>query len=141
VVRSSGTIVSANISLGYDASESKVELLLIEAPKRSGLEEPYAHVIELSDYTVVYRISGLLKDVKRLVTSRSRLHIESMNTLRDAGIEVMPPSVMIQGPIPSEERIMPKRFASSEFTAKEDKPLPEARIDKAGVLTAGLFFR
>lgn len=107
-------------------------MLLVEAAKRTGLEEPYVHVMELGDYTVVYRISGLLKDVKRLVTSRSRLRIESMNTLHDAGIEVMSPSVMMQRPIPSEERIMPKRFASSEFTAKEDKPLPEARIfDKA----------
>lgn len=65
-----------------------------------------------------------------------------MNTLHDAGIEVMSPSVMMQRPIPSEERIMPKRFTSNEFRAKEDKPLPEARIfDKAGVLTVGLVFR
>ncbi len=132
VVRSSGTIISANISLGYDASESKVEALLTEAAKRAGLDDPFVHVMDLGDYTVSYRVSGFLEDTKRLFTARSRLRIESMNTLHDAGIEVMSPAVMMQRPIPSEERIMPKRYASSRLSVDEDKPLPEEKIfDKA----------
>lgn len=132
VVRSSGTIVSANISLGYDANESRVEGLLIEAAKKAGLEEPFVHVVDLGDYTVSYRVSGFLEDIKRLVTARSRLRIESMNTLHDAGIEVMSPAVMMQRPIPSETRIMPERGESSPLPPLTDKPLPEERIfDKA----------
>ncbi len=132
VVRSSGTIISANVSLGYDASESKVELLLVQAAKRAGLEDPFVHVLELGDYTVKYRIAGFLEDIKRLVTARSRLHIESLNTLHDAGIEVMSPSVMMQRPIPSEERIMPDKVVASRIASSHEKPLPESRIfDKA----------
>ena len=55
-----------------------------------------------------------------------------MNTLHDAGIEVMSPAVMMQRPIPSEERIMPKKFASSKISTDREKPLPESKIfDKA----------
>lgn len=132
VVRSSGTIVSANISLGYDASESKVEALLIEAAKKTGLAEPFVHVVDLGDYTVSYRVSGFLEDIKRLVTARSRLRIESMNTLHNAGIEVMSPAVMMQRPIPAEERIMPQKVVASRWQQAEGQSLPEDRIfDKA----------
>ncbi len=132
VVRSSGTIISAHVALGYDASESKVETLLIAAAKKAGLEDPFVQVLELGDYTVKYRIAGFLADIKRMVTARSRLHIESLNTLHEAGIEVMSPAVMMQRPIPSEERIMPQRNVSSPLTSREEKPLPESRIfDKA----------
>ena len=41
VVGSSGTIVSAKVSLGYDTSQSRVEGLLKEAAKRAGLGEPF----------------------------------------------------------------------------------------------------
>lgn len=132
VVRSSGTIVSANIPLDYDASESRVEGLLVEAAKKAGLEDPFVHVVDLGDYTVSYRVSGFLADIKRLVTARSRLRIESMNTLHAAGIEVMSPAVMMQRPIPSETRIMPEHGETSPLQPLTDKPLPEERIfDKA----------
>lgn len=132
VVRSSGTIVSAEVSLGYDTSESKVESLLIEAAKRAGLEEPFVHVIKLGDFTVVYRVSGFLKDIKGLMTMQSRLRIEAMNTLHEADVEVMSPSVMMQRPIPSEERIMPDAYASSRLRRQRGDSLPEEKIfDKA----------
>ena len=132
VVRSSGTIVSATVSLGYDTSESKVEALLIEAAKRAGLKEPFVHVQDLGDFTVVYRISGFLEDIKGLMTARSRLRIEAMNTLHEADVEVMSPSVMMQRPIPPETRIMPESFASSRLRTPNEKPLPESLIfDKA----------
>lgn len=70
VVRSSGTIVSANIYLGYDASDSRLEGLLVEAAKKAGLEDPFVHAVDLGDYTVGYRMSGFLEDIKRLATAR-----------------------------------------------------------------------
>lgn len=131
VVRSSGTIVSALISLGYDVSESKVEALLIEAAKRVGLEEPFVHVLELGDFSVQYRIAGFLEDIKRLVTARSQLRIEAMNTLHDADIEILSPTAMMQRPI-GDRRILPQKVVASAISIKDDKPLPEERIfDKA----------
>ena len=33
--------------------------LLIEAAEKSGLEEPFVHIIEIGNYSITYRISGL----------------------------------------------------------------------------------
>lgn len=57
-IRSSGTIVSITLSLGYDVHRSQVETLLARAAQASGLEEPFVHILELGNYAVTYRISG-----------------------------------------------------------------------------------
>lgn len=132
VVRSSGTIVSANISLGYDVRHDEVETYLKRAAEAAGLDEPFVQVLELGDFTVVYRIAGFLKDTKGLVTARSRIRVEAMNTLHEAGIEIMSPSVMMQRPISSEERIMPKGHGYRKMAKKRDAVLVEEKIfDKA----------
>lgn len=132
VVRSSGTIVSATVSLGYDTSQSRVETLLKEAAKRTGLGEPFVQVLDLGDYSVNYRVAGFLEEVKGLVTARSNLRIEILNTLHKADIEIMSPSVMMQRPIPSGERLMPNREISSRIDAGGKQALPEEIIfDKA----------
>ena len=132
VVRSSGTIVSANVSLGYDTSQSRVEGLLKEAARRIGLGEPFVQIVDLGDLTVNYRVAGFLEDVKGLVTARSNLRVEVLNTLHNADIEVMSPSVMMQRPIPAGERIMPRREISSRINVDGGQSLPEEIIfDKA----------
>lgn len=132
VVRSSGTIVSANVSLGYDTSQSRVEGLLKEAARQIGLGEPFVQIVDLGDFTVNYRVAGFLEDVKGLVTARSNLRVEVLNTLHNADIEVMSPSVMMQRPIPAGERIMPRREISSRINVDGGQSLPEEIIfDKA----------
>jgi len=128
VVRSSGTIVSANVSLGYDTSQSRVEGLLKEAARRIGLGEPFVQIVDLGDFTVNYRVAGFLEDVKGLVTARSNLRVEVLNTLHNADIEVMSPSVMMQRPIPAGERIMPRREISSRINVDGGQSLPEEII-------------
>ena len=131
-MRSSGTIVSATVSLGYDTSQSRVETLLKEAAKRTGLGEPFVQVLDLGDYSVNYRVAGFLEEVKGLVTARSNLRVEILNTLHKADIEIMSPSVMMQRPIPSGERLMPSRGISSRIDAGGKQALPEEIIfDKA----------
>lgn len=132
VVRSSGTIVSANVSLGYDTSQSRVEGLLKEAARQIGLGEPFVQIVDLGDLTVNYRVAGFLEDVKGLVTARSNLRVEVLNTLHNADIEVMSPSVMMQRPIPAGERIMPRREISSRINVDVGQSLLEEIIfDKA----------
>jgi len=128
VVRSSGTIVSANVSLGYDTSQSRVEGLLKEAARRIGLGEPFVQIVDLGDFTVNYRVAGFLEDVKGLVTARSNLRVEVLNTLHNADIEVMSPSVMMQRPIPAGERIMPRREISSRINVDVGQSLLEEII-------------
>jgi small-conductance mechanosensitive channel len=64
VVRSSGTIVSVSLSLGYDVHHAKVEPLLLEAARKADLEEPFVRVLDLGNFSVTYRISGFLADIK-----------------------------------------------------------------------------
>jgi len=75
VVRSSGTIVDATVSLGFDIPHGKVEALLMNAAKQTELEDPFVQVLELGDFSVTYRVAGLLEDTKRLLTFRSRLRV------------------------------------------------------------------
>ncbi|MCA9450059.1 MAG: mechanosensitive ion channel family protein, partial [Candidatus Omnitrophica bacterium] len=44
VIRSSGTIVSATVSLGYDVPRMDIESCLLEAAQQTGLEEPFVQV-------------------------------------------------------------------------------------------------
>ena len=75
VIRSSGTIISAEVSLGYDIPRTKIESLLIEAALAVQLEEPFVLVTELGDFAVTYRISGLFPKVKHILSTRSALHV------------------------------------------------------------------
>ncbi|NCB47003.1 mechanosensitive ion channel, partial [bacterium] len=68
-IRSSGTIISASLSLGYDLDHTRIEPLLMEAAKSSGLSEPFVHILELGNFSVTYRVSGLLEDPKRLISA------------------------------------------------------------------------
>ena len=45
-IRSSGTIISATLSLGYDIDHSRVDRLLTEAARTCGLQEPFVHIME-----------------------------------------------------------------------------------------------
>ena len=78
----SGAIVSVSLSLGYDVHHTQVERLMIDAAEQSGLTEPFVHITELGDYSVTYQISGVLEDIKALITARSRLYHFVLDVLR-----------------------------------------------------------
>lgn len=98
VVRASGAIISVDLSLGYELHHSVVEKHLLSAAERCQLEEPFVQVTALGDFSVTYRIAGLLKDVKSMLTARSNLHKAVMDCLHEAGIEIVSPSFMNQRP-------------------------------------------
>jgi len=109
-IRSSGTIISVSLSLGYDIDHSRVETLLLEAAEKSGLEEPFVHILELGNYAITYRISGILPDSKRLITARSRLHQHVLDILHRQDIEIMSPAYMNQRRIGVDEKAVPTRI-------------------------------
>ncbi|MCA9663662.1 MAG: mechanosensitive ion channel, partial [Myxococcales bacterium] len=63
VVRASGTILSANVSLGYDVAHPRAEKLMLEAAEAAGLRDGFVHITELGDHAVSYRVAGLLTEV------------------------------------------------------------------------------
>ncbi|MEX1024893.1 MAG: mechanosensitive ion channel family protein [Planctomycetota bacterium] len=102
VIRTSGTVLSADVSLGYDVSRLDVERHLLEAAESAGLEEPFVQLLELGDFSVVYRVAGLQRDVGRLISARSELREAMVDHLHAGGIEIVSPSFMNQRRLDSE---------------------------------------
>ena len=94
VILSSGTIMTANVSLGYDHSWQEIETLLIKAALDIGLEDPFVQVLELGDFSITYQINGLLTDVKQIITTRSVLRKAMLDSLHGANIEIVSPTFM-----------------------------------------------
>ncbi len=120
VIRSSGTIVSATVSLGYDTSHQIIEKLLLEAALAANLSDPFVHVLELGDYSVTYRVSGFLGEVNHLLTTRSRLRAKMLTTLHEARIEVVSPSFMNQRQMDNAIRVLPNKKLAPYPTADEE---------------------
>lgn len=106
-IRSSGTIVSITLSLGYDVHNTQVEALLVRAAQESGLEDPFVHILELGNYSVSYRVSGFLAEVKWLITARSNLSRSVLDILHKNGIEIMSPAYMNQRRLPEDRKVIP----------------------------------
>ena len=94
VVRASGSIITGEVSLGYDVSHKTVSAVLRKAAEDSGLSDCFVHVRELGDYSVTYRVAGLLEDIHSLISARAKLLSSMMDALHDAGIEIVSPGFM-----------------------------------------------
>ena len=128
-VLNSGTIISITLSLGFDLHHSQVEPLLIEAAEQSGLEEPFVHILEIGNDAITYRISGLLTDVKGLITARSNLSRHVLDTLHGKGIEIMSPTYMNQRPMGEDKKVIPPAF--TEGSPDTSAAAEEIAFDKA----------
>lgn len=94
VMRNSGTLLSVELSLGYDVSRDKIEPLLIEAATVTGLESPFVQIRRLGDFSVTYAVVGLLKEVNQLLAKRRELRARTIDALHAANIEIVSPSFM-----------------------------------------------
>jgi small-conductance mechanosensitive channel len=133
VVRASGTIVSATVSLGYDNPHSVIEPLLVKAARRAGLEEPFVQIMELNDFSVTYRVAGFLAEAKQILTARSNLRAMMLDILHDANIEIVSPTFMYQRQTGGEARSLPRQPRSywQPTPHAEDKIPEELIFDKA----------
>ncbi|MEE4165522.1 MAG: mechanosensitive ion channel domain-containing protein [Desulfocapsaceae bacterium] len=132
-IRSSGTIISASLSLGYDVDHTQVESLLLEASRTCGLEEPFVHIMELGNFSVTYRVSGFLEESKRLISVRSSLYGCVLDTLHSKGIEIMSPSFMTQRQLRDGEKLIPSVpvVAVSESPASSAEKLAFDKAERA----------
>ena len=128
VTRASGAIVSVDISLGYDIHHSVIEKHLLFAAENAGLTEPFVQVVGLGDFSVSYRIAGLLTEVKSLLSARSRLHKAVLDSLHNADIEIVSPGFINQRPQPDGLKMIAK---SPHQTQQEDSSPEDVIFDKA----------
>jgi len=94
VIRSSGTFITAEVSLGYDVPRTKVESLLINAAEAAKLEDAFVLIIKLGDYSITYRVAGLLTKVKHVISTQSQLQAMMLDKLHEGGVEIVSPSFM-----------------------------------------------
>ncbi len=134
-VRSSGTIVSATVSLGYDVPRARIEELLLEAARNVKLEDPFVTTQELGDFSVTYRIAGLLAEVKSLISARSRLRGAMLDSLHGGGIEIVSPLFHNQRKLEPDQvfipKVEPKRVASVEESAAVPEEILFDKADQA----------
>ncbi len=131
VLHSSGTIVSTTLSLGYDVSHCTVEPLLVQAAKDAELQEPFVHLTQLGDFSVTYRVAGLLAKTKHLLTTRSKLRRLVLDSLHAAGIEICSPTFMNQRVLPSGEPILPEETPGPSCRLDDQRPPEDMIFDKA----------
>ena len=131
VIRSSGTAVSAEVSLGYDIPHGDIEAALLESAGAAGLEEPFVHVLTLGDFSVTYRVAGILSDVKHLISVRSRLRIKMLDKLHEKGIEIVSPTFMNTRAVSEKKSIIPEMLAAQVKAVVEETLPEEILFDKA----------
>lgn len=132
-IRTSGTVLSTKVGLGYDVPRRDVERVLLDAAEQAGLEQSFVQITELGDFAVTYRCAGLLTDVKRLITVRSQLNGAVLDGCHEAGIEIVSPAFMNQRQV-NDVRFIPRRGRSDddEVTDVAVGDPPEAMLfDKA----------
>jgi len=136
VVRASGTVVSAEVSLGYDVDRRDIEAALLIAIEAAELENGFVQIRNLGDFSVNYRASGWLKEAGLLVSARSRLRGKILDALHEAGIEIVSPNFMNQRPLPPELKFIPKRRHQAQPDDDKTGHAEEILFNKAEVASA-----
>ena len=129
VVRASGTIIQAEVSLGYDVSHSRATEILCDAAAHAGLKDGFVQVRELGDFSVTYRVAGLLEDVTSLISARSKLRAAMLDALHAAKVEIVSPNFMNTRALGENHKVIP---APSRKAAPQVQALAEQlAFDKA----------
>lgn len=121
VTRSTGTFISVEVGLGYDVNRKKIEKALLEGARNAGLEDPYVLITTIGDFTVGYKVHGLLKKVESLITAKSRLAGEVIDALHDAKIEIVSPNFMNQRQV-GDTVFIPRKMVVKEDPKDEQAP-------------------
>jgi small-conductance mechanosensitive channel len=129
VMRSSGTILSVEVSLAYDIPHRKVEECLLAAANATGLQDPFVQICELGDFSVTYRVAGLAEDLSALIETRRRLRAAILDALHDAEIEIVSPSFMNTRAYDSMARFIAR--SDHRAVASEETTPDEVVFDKA----------
>jgi small-conductance mechanosensitive channel len=112
VIRSEGTVIQVEVSLGYDIHHKAVEAALLSAVERAGMEEGYVQIKTLNDFSVTYGLYAKLDETKKLLTATARLNAAMLDSLHQADIEIISPSFMNQRNITDREAFMAKPRAA-----------------------------
>ena len=129
VMRRSGTLLNVELSLGYDVSRHEIEEILIAAALETELEKPFVQIRNLGDYSITYRVAGILKEDNRLLEKRRELRARTLDSLHAAGIEIVSPTFMNTRAIRENQTFVP---AGRHRKDESRNPSPDSVVfDKA----------
>ena len=134
VVDQTGTLISADFDIGFDVHRRRVRDLAIQAAEAADLSDPFVQILKIGDFAVTYKISGFLKDVGMIVTKRSELRAQILDTLHRAGVEIMSPTVMNQRPLDPTLAVIPKRAITPD-PVEDTGQAERLMFDKAELAT------
>lgn len=117
-IPSSGTLLEAELSIGYDVHHEEVAEALVEAAEVLDLEDPFVHVENLGNYAITYRVAALLTDVEKLLTARSDFRKEVLDAMHRHGIEIVSPDFTNRRNLDPSRRFIPE--ARSGSTSRTD---------------------
>lgn len=90
-----GVVLHTQVSIGYDTPRTQVELLLLEAAKRTeGCEPqppPFVLIRSLNDFYVTYELNAYTRCPNQMLAIYSRLHENIKDVFDSAGVEIMSP--------------------------------------------------
>jgi small-conductance mechanosensitive channel len=129
VVRASGTILTAEVSLGYDISHAQASKVLCDAATQAGLSDVFVHVRQLGDFSITYRVAGLLEDIKSLISARSSLRKAMLDALHANDIEIVSPNFMNTRVVADDKSFIPK--PSREHSHDQQTQAEDVAFDKA----------
>lgn len=130
VTRSSGTLISGVVSLGYDVNRQKIEKVLLDAANRAELKDPFVRITELGDFSVVYKVYGLVEEIKTFLSAQSRLNAMMLDALHEANIEIVSPNFMNQRQV-GESIFIPQKVKKHEEVGKNSGAPESIIFDKA----------
>ncbi len=129
LTRKSDTVISTSVSLGYDIQRTKIEDSLKEAAVATGLKDPWVYIINLGDYSVIYKIHGFLEDSSKYFSTSSLLNANVIDVLHKNKIEIVSPTFMNQKNV-NEKVFIPQEILKNK--SSNDDQIPEDLVfDKA----------
>ncbi|CCK77800.1 MscS Mechanosensitive ion channel family protein [Oleispira antarctica RB-8] len=129
VVRSTGTIISVDVSLGYDIERSNISELLCLAVEDAGLSDGFVQIRELGDFSVTYRAAGRIKDTLSLLSVKSSLYGYVLDRLHGARIEIVSPNFMNTRTV-QDVHVIPKK-SNHSVVEKSDGNVEKIIFEKA----------
>lgn len=121
VIRSSGTLISAEVSIGYDVHHATVEQHLQDAALKVGLTDAFVHITKLGDFSIEYIVSGMLEDIKSILTVQSKLFAAILDELHSNDIEIMSPNMIAPRAVePSQTFIAKSKVIKATETVNQE---------------------
>ena len=128
----SSSNIFANLAAGILLRITKP--LLIKAAESSKLDDAFVQILELGNFAITYRISGVLPEAKGLITARSKLHKAILDQLHGAGIEIMSATIMNQRPVDAGYSFIPapaRQRPAASSAVEPEKIAEKVLFDKA----------